>query len=173
MTEYKIDVVCSDQSHAGKVAKVITFEFSQSDKDAGEADYWWTENVPNAAQSRLTAELMRRIREEREARTLGKGLATRFRRSEEMQPEVAEELGVAGRTDYHVTVELVDTEGKVHEQVIDGSSVRISHLKYLMRCPLCGLDLQKRGQSMVPILDRLMEAGRTQVPLEALIRLLT
>lgn len=194
MTKHRIDVYCDGRvlrdspvpSHADKVARIIYFEFSEADKDGGHPDYWFTDKVPNAASSRVWDETSRRIDLEREAEgaknyrgplpappgTVARGLADRMRRDDRIRPQVESELGLTGRTGSHKTMEVVDEDGKVYDIGTIDPEAHVVHTKIIMRCPVCGLDLQRRQLALVPILDKLMDAGQHRVSLSALVRVL-
>lgn len=173
-TSYRISVVCEDPSHAGKVAKVITLEHSQASQDAGEPDYWWTDNVTSSASERVHRETMRRVDAERAAAG-SSGLADLQERYGRIQDIVYEELGYseAVLTRPHPTTNMLyGTNGKAYDArfgLPDG--VAPASAKWVMRCRLCGLDLQRRESEMMPVLDRLMAAGVQRIGLKALISL--
>lgn len=171
MSRYYLHVYCDDTStrsgmHHGKQVKVIQFEYD--DATAGEfADggtpeaRWFVDNAPPLSAQQAMRRASQRVSEARDEDGFSGGLA-------KLVEFLDEELGDNPRSTPVTHQTVYDDEQAVVNGYPGGPAERPFHVKYVMTCSLCGLNLQRRHNDLVPVLERLRTGGVTHLSLAAL-----
>lgn len=164
---HRLFVYCDDEStrtqaHRGRVAKVVQFE---RDHPAELAREW---EIPEDAVDPADLWMIREVDTRRNLRLANEVLRT----------SPPGEVGLAGHFEAHARVRF-DPRPEVERQVNrDGSlrennnDPRADHKTYVMRCKLCGLNIQRRHEATWPVLERLYLSGVGRVSLAGLATLL-
>lgn len=153
----EIRVFCDEPSHEGRVATVGYFTLG----NIAEERVWDFGSNERTAQERREAGAWRAAFEKEHGR-----LAALRDALEAHQSVVEDDRVTSGGASGTV---YIDVDGTVGDYPEDDDAYDRCRRKWVMRCPLCGLDVQTSPEAFYPLLDGLAGAGQGEVSLRFLV----